>query len=97
MSQKDLIKHAAIEQPTMAATLGRMERDGIIERQPDPYDKRSFLFSLTPATRGKVVAIRKAIESLNAEALADLSDEDCVKARSLLQSMISSLERSLNP
>ena len=97
MSQKDLTKHAVIEQPTMAATLGRMERDGIIERQPDPYDKRSFLFSLTPATRGKVVTIRETIESLNAEVLANLPDEDRAKAKSLLRSMISSLERLLNP
>ena len=38
LSQKALTEHAGIEQPTMAATLARMERNGVIERRPDPPD-----------------------------------------------------------
>ena len=38
MSQKALAAYASIEQPTMAATLARMERDGLVERQPDPQE-----------------------------------------------------------
>ena len=34
LSQKALTEIAAVEQPTMAATLSRMERDGLITRQP---------------------------------------------------------------
>jgi DNA-binding MarR family transcriptional regulator len=36
-----------IEQPTMAFTLRRMERDGIIERSPDPEHGRKSLVKLT--------------------------------------------------
>src|SRR5882724_11960371 len=35
-TQTALASLAAIEQPTMAATLTRMERDGLIHRRPDP-------------------------------------------------------------
>jgi DNA-binding MarR family transcriptional regulator len=69
MSQKALAAFAAIEQPTMAATLVRMERDGLVERRSDPADKRSFLFSLTAATRRKLPAMRATIERIDAEVL----------------------------
>jgi MarR family transcriptional regulator for hemolysin len=39
--QRHLAELAHVEQPTMAALLGRMERDGIISREPHPDDKRA--------------------------------------------------------
>ena len=47
MSQSALARWASVEQPTMANTLNRMERDGLIERTPDPDDGRSALVKLT--------------------------------------------------
>lgn len=92
MSQKALTEHARIEQPTMAATLARMERDFIIERQPDPYDKRVSLFSLTPATRKKIVTLQAIIEAMNVEFLAALPEEDRPKFRLMLHAIIASLD-----
>src|SRR5438105_3624157 len=52
LSQAELARIANVEQPTMAQLLNRMERDGLVERVPDPADKRSRLVMLTPlATR----------------------------------------------
>ena len=93
MSQKALTEQAGIEQPTMAATLARMERDLIIKRQPDPDDRRSSLFSLTPATRGKIGALQAAVEGMNAAALAGLAEGDREKFRQMLQTVIALLER----
>ncbi|MFX5668552.1 MarR family transcriptional regulator, partial [Acinetobacter baumannii] len=76
LSQKALTEAAAIEQPTMAATLTRMERDGLIARQPDPQDGRSSLISLTPEALAKMPAVRGAIAAVNAEALAGLSEPE---------------------
>ena len=45
--QTELSRLIAIEQPTMAITLRRMERDGIIERSPDPEHGRKSLVKLT--------------------------------------------------
>ena len=95
MSQKALTERAAIEQPTMAATLARMERDGIIERRPDPHDKRVSLFSLTPATREKVQALQAAIEGMNADALAHLPEQDRQRFRQMLLTMIESLQGAI--
>ena len=40
-TQRDLARFAKVEQPPMAQTLARMERDGLIERTRDPTDGRS--------------------------------------------------------
>jgi DNA-binding MarR family transcriptional regulator len=76
LSQKALTEYAAIEQPPMAATLARMERDGLIHREPDANDRRSMLISLTPLALEKLPAVREAIETLNEKALGALSKEE---------------------
>lgn len=95
MSQKALTEQAGIEQPTMAATLGRMERDAIIERRPDPNDGRSSLFSLTPETRGKADAIKAAIEGMSADSLTGFHDDECASLRRMLHRVSSTVEKLL--
>jgi MarR family transcriptional regulator, transcriptional regulator for hemolysin len=95
LSQKALTAQAGIEQPTMAATLSRMERDGIIERHPDPEDGRSFLFSLTAATRRKVAAIQAVVAQMSNDALAGLTDEERKRTRLVLEGLITALEKAL--
>jgi len=93
LSQKALTDFAAIEQPTMAATLARMERDGLIQRVPDPADRRSMLISLTPGALEKVPAVFDAIFTVNGEALANLSEAERETFLSLLQRVVATLER----
>ena len=93
MSQRALAELASIEQPTMAATLARMERDAIIERQPDPHDKRVSLFSLTPATWQKIGPLRVVVEDMSANALSGLPEEDRDRFRHMLRTVIATLER----
>jgi DNA-binding MarR family transcriptional regulator len=47
LTQKQLLERVDIEQATMANTLSRMERDGLVERRPHPSDKRAQLIFLT--------------------------------------------------
>src|SRR3954471_5245746 len=53
MTQTALAQQASVEQPTMANTLSRMERDGLIERTPDPNDGRSALVRLGELGRAR--------------------------------------------
>jgi MarR family transcriptional regulator for hemolysin len=91
LTQTALAQAAAIEQPTMAATLSRMERDGLIERRPNPRDRRSALIVLTAAAVGKVKAVEQAVDSVNAGALAGL---DAAAQRAFLQAL-ATIARSL--
>ena len=93
LSQKALAEIAAIEQPTMVATLARMERDGAILRRPDPRDGRSVLFSLTPATRKKLAAIRRAVIDVNEDALRGLPEGERRRFREQLETMIRAMDQ----
>ena len=62
LTQKKLLERVDIEQATMANTLSRMERDGLIARKPHPSDKRAQLIFLTPkASAIKADAVKAAI------------------------------------
>jgi MarR family transcriptional regulator for hemolysin len=52
LTQKQLLARVDIEQATMANTLARMERDGLIDRRPHPSDKRAQLVFLTGKAKG---------------------------------------------
>ena len=95
LAQKALARIAAIEQPTMAAMLVRMERDGLVVRQPDPHDGRSALFSLSPATRRKLPALRRAIAEVNEEALAGLPASERGRFHRQLHAVVEALEERL--
>lgn len=74
LTQSDLTQRLGIEQATMANTLARMQRDGLIERKPHPDDRRSQLVWLshharalqTSATEAAVNANKQVLESLPA-------------------------------
>ena len=92
LSQKALTEIVAVEQPTMVATLARMERDGLIARRPDPNDRRSVLYFLTPATRKKLTAIRRAVIEVNEEALEGLPLSERTRFRAQLEAMIRAMD-----
>lgn len=91
LTQKELARTASIEQPTMAATLARMERAGLIERRPDPCDRRSSLVSLSAAAREKLALVREAISTVNAKALAGLDEDERAIFLKSLQTVIATL------
>ena len=51
LTQKQLLDKLEVEQATLANTLGRMERDGLIDRNPHPGDKRAQIITLTELGR----------------------------------------------
>jgi MarR family transcriptional regulator for hemolysin len=92
MSQKALAERAAVEQPTMANTLKRMERDGLIARRADPRDGRAALVSLTPSAVEKLKGVQAAGKAVNETAMASLSATERVQYLRLLRKVIAALE-----
>jgi MarR family transcriptional regulator for hemolysin len=76
LTQKALVQHAAIEQPTMAGTLSRMERDGLVERRGDRTDVRGSLFSLTRLAKSKLPQFFEQLSKGNAVALVGLTADE---------------------
>lgn len=50
-TQRELCGIASVDQSTMAKTLARMRRDGLVDAKPDPSDNRCTRYYLTPAAR----------------------------------------------
>ena len=51
LTQREILDRLEIEQATLANTLARMERDGLIHRAPHPTDKRAIRNFLTEKGR----------------------------------------------
>lgn len=43
----DLVKTEQIKQPALTSAVAKLERDGLVERRPDPRDGRAWMLSLT--------------------------------------------------
>jgi MarR family transcriptional regulator, transcriptional regulator for hemolysin len=91
-SQSDLARRAKVEQPTMAQLLARMERDGLVRRDPDPADRRSALVSLTEEARAKLPAGQAVLRQGNADMTKGLSSEEIATLVGLLRRVLANVE-----
>ncbi|NTX17221.1 MarR family transcriptional regulator [Myxococcus sp. CA056] len=92
LSQKTLAERARVEQPTMAEMLARMERDGVVLREPNPEDKRASLTSLTPQARARLPEAKAALMRGEDEATAGFTQKEKALLRELLQRVVQNLE-----
>jgi MarR family transcriptional regulator for hemolysin len=93
MTQKALAQLAAVEQPTMANTLNRMERDGLVQRTPDPNDRRSAQVSLTPLGLERAKAAFISAIEVNGIATEALRPEEREQFYGMMRRIIAALER----
>jgi len=94
LTQKDLVGRLDVEQATMAATLARMERDGLIERRPDQADARARRIQLTARARALQESALAAAKGVNARALAGFSEDEREVLLSGLRRIVGALSRS---
>lgn len=84
LTQADLVERLDVEQATLANTLKRMERDGLVRRAAHPDDGRARLIWLTAKARKLEPAAKKAATAVNRRALEAL---DATRAEGLLAAM----------
>ncbi len=75
-TQAALVERLGVEQPTVAKSIARMERAGIITRVPDPDDRRQIRLDLTPEGRVLVPRVIDAWAGADEVAAAALSSAD---------------------
>lgn len=71
-TQAELVRLVGVEQPTLANTLRRMERDGLVRRTPDPADRRAARIHLTDRGRALQEALTQGARRVNERALRAL-------------------------
>ena len=95
LTQSDLHQRTDVEQATMANTLQRMERDGLIRRAPDASDGRRALVHLAGKARNLEPALVEAARAINEAALAGLPDGRRAQLFRDLRGAVANLQRLL--
>lgn len=88
LTQKQLVQRLDIEQATMANTLARMERDGLIVRRKDESDGRAQRIWLTERARDIREDAGAAAQAENASTLSGLSQAERRQFICLMQKVI---------
>lgn len=90
-TQAELSRLIGIEQPTMAVTLRRMERDGLIQRTPDPDHGRRSHIKLTAKGRSLSQVMRAAAHDVEKIATKGLTAAEVAQFFRLTGIMIQNL------
>ena len=84
-NQAELAKHLGLDRTVMVYLVDDLEAAGLVERVPDPNDRRSKLIRPTPQGVAKLCELRKVTAEAEAELLAGFSPAETEVLRSLLQ------------
>jgi DNA-binding MarR family transcriptional regulator len=91
MTPSELAARERVQRPTATRVLARLEELGLIERTPDPQDRRSSLVSVTPPATALLAELRTRKTAFLAERLERLDTQD----RAVLERAADILERML--
>jgi DNA-binding MarR family transcriptional regulator len=93
LTPSELAELERVRRPTVTRTLGCLEREGLIERTPDPADGRSALVSVNAAGRERLRRLRGRKNAYLAKRMRDLPAADVAtleRAARILEGMLES-------
>jgi DNA-binding MarR family transcriptional regulator len=76
LSQTELAHRARVQTQTMSRTIERLEREGLVVREPDPADRRRMIVTRTDAG----VAAWEATQTLEADLFPPMDDPEALRA-----------------
>ena len=91
LTPSELADIERVKRPTITRTLGCLEREGLIDRTPDPDDGRSNLISVNAAGRERLRRLRGRKNAYLARRMRDLPAEDLAtleRAAEILEGML---------
>ena len=83
-----LLRETLVTSGTMTNRVDRLAARGLVERLPDPKDRRGVLVRLTPAGRTTVDGAFEALIGAERELLVDLPAKDRTQLASLLRTLM---------
>lgn len=96
-AQVDVAKRLRIEGPTLTRMLDTLEKDGLVERLPDPTDRRTNKLRLTPAGEKALEEIFEIVDVLRARLLDGVSPETLEQGNEILAGLLGRLDTGLPP
>jgi len=89
----DLGRCAGLEPSTMTGLLDRMERDGLVERRPDPEDRRAQRISLTRAGQDIRSPVTTVVEQTLSRVLHGVPDNELEQLKKTLRQVLSNTHK----
>lgn len=86
-------KRAGLEPSTMTGLLDRMERDGLVARQPDPRDRRASRICLTRPGREAREEARAAVSDALDKSFRGISGEDIKRLKRILKTVLANCSK----
>ena len=84
LRMSDLARRARLSKQTMTDLVRRLERDGLVERRPDPADARASLITLSVRSRAFRPVAEDILRRLDVEARRELGAERVAELRAAL-------------
>ena len=88
LSPGRLLKETLVTSGTMTNRVDRLAARGLVERLPDPADRRGVLVQLTPAGRDAVDAAMADLLTHERRLLGSISDRDQAKIARVLRELV---------
>jgi DNA-binding MarR family transcriptional regulator len=95
LRQTQLARRLGQGRAATGSTVDQLEDRGLVERQPDPDDRRAWLVTLTPRGKDLVDPINEIDRVLRAELRLDISREERQQLARLLLRLQANLARIL--
>jgi DNA-binding MarR family transcriptional regulator len=90
LTPSELAEIEHVKRPSITRTLASLEREGLVERTPDPADGRSSLVAMTDAGRDRLARLRRRKSAYLARRLRKLDPDEVetlARAAELLERM----------
>ena len=91
-SQKEIADRLGISTPTVAISIKRMEKAGLLHKVADESDLRRNLITLTENGKRQVDEAQDVFEEADARMFQGFSPEDCERLKAYFLRIISNLE-----
>ncbi|WP_086829102.1 MarR family winged helix-turn-helix transcriptional regulator [Allokutzneria sp. NRRL B-24872] len=92
-SQATVGRHAGVHLSDVVAALNELAELDLVERAPDPQDRRRNVITITPAGRRQLKKLDKRLAEAQEELLAPLSPEEREQFTQVLARLLSHHER----
>jgi DNA-binding MarR family transcriptional regulator len=84
----ELARRARLSKQTMTQLIRRLERDGVVERRPDPSDARASLIFLTARSRRFEPVVAATLRELEGSVRSRLGAERVTEVKEALRELM---------
>ena len=93
MSQREICDEMKIKPPSVAVSIKRMEKAGLIERKPDEKDQRVVRIYVTEKGKSLSKQIEKVVKESEAKVVEGFSEVEICLMKRFLKQMIANMEQ----